>query len=281
MRVIAIANQKGGVAKTTTTVNLAAALGEAKQKTLVLDLDPQANASSWLGISDGGKGIFDTLVNNVHLSDIVKPSVAPNVDLVPASAWLASIEKALAGEVGTEMLLAKAINSLPKDRWAFLLIDCPPALGLLSISALVAAKEVLVPVETKVLPLAGLAQLSQTIERVKERLNADLVLSGVLGCRADNRTNLSKDVMEKLRGKFGEIVFTTVIRENVRLAEAPSFAKPITMYDPKGPGAKDYRAAAKELIKRGKQVKSWAANEDPLSDWTHWIRSFQHAPRKL
>lgn len=258
MRIIAIANQKGGVAKTTTAVNLAAALGELKHKTLLLDLDSQANASSWLGVPDGGKGVFDVLVNNVNLSDLVIPTVATNVDLVPASAWLASVEKALAGELAVETLLAKAIGKLPKDRWAFLLIDCPPALGLLSISALVAANEVLVPVETKVLPLAGLAQLTQTIERVKERLNSELTLSAILGCRVDTRTNLSKDVLEKLRNKFGELVFKTVIRENIRLAEAPSFAKPITMYDPKGPGSIDYRAAAKELVRRAikKEVKS-------------------------
>jgi chromosome partitioning protein len=258
MRVIAIANQKGGVAKTTTAVNLAAALGEQKQKTLVLDLDSQGNASAWLGGAGDSKGVYDVLVNNVNLLDLVKPSSAPGVDFVPASAWLASIEKALAGEVGTEMLLAKAINSLPKDRWAFVLMDCPPSLGLLSISALVAAKEVLVPVETKVLPLAGLAQLSQTIGRVQERLNAELSLTAILGCRVDTRTNLSKDVLEKLRGRFGDVVLKAVIRENIRLAEAPSFAKPITVYDPKGPGAKDYRAAAKELVKRAasKEAKS-------------------------
>lgn len=252
MKIIAVANQKGGTAKTSTAVNLAAALGEAKHKTLVIDLDSQANASSWLGVSDGGRGLLDALVGNVNLLDLVRTSSAPGVDLVASSTWLASADKALASEVGAEMIFAKAIEGLPKDRWEFVLIDCPPALGLLSISALVAAREVLVPVEAHVLPLAGLAALTETVSRVCQRLNPQLTLSAILPCRVNARTNLCKEVVERLRTKFGDLVFKAVVRENVRLAEAPSFQQPITLYDPKGPGAADYRAVAKELLRRRK-----------------------------
>jgi chromosome partitioning protein len=254
MRTLAISNQKGGVGKTTTAVNLAAAFGESKHRVLVIDLDPQANASAWLGAPEGGRGLFDALVDNVNLLDLVRPSCCPGVEIIPSSAWLASAEKTLASEVGAETLFAKALRQLPKDRWEVVLIDCPPALGLLSISALVAVKEVLIPVEAHVLPLAGLAALTQTLERVKDRLNGELTLSAILPCRVDTRTNLSKEVVARLRTKFGATVLDSMIRENVRLAEAPSFAKPITLYDPKGPGAEDYRAVAKELMRRQKKA---------------------------
>ena len=247
MRTLAIMNQKGGSGKTTTAVNLAAALGEAGERVLVVDMDGQSSASSWLGVKDGGRGLFDLLTEGGDLVDLVQPSSAAGVDVVPSSTWLVGLEKALSSEVGAESVLRAALKRLP-DRWGFVLVDCPPTLGLLSVSALVACREVLIPVETRVMALSGLAALLQTVERVKERLNPDLAVTAILPCRVDTRTNLSREVVDRLRSRFGDLVLQAVVRENVRLAEAPSFRKPITAYAPRSPGAEDYRAVAGELL---------------------------------
>lgn len=249
MRTIAITNQKGGSAKTTTAVNLAAALAEREKRVLVVDLDPQASASSWLGSVDEGRGLFEVLADNGNLTDLVRQSNVEGVDLVPASPWLVGAEKALASEPGAEAVLRGALSRLP-PRWDFVLLDCPPSLGLLAVSALTAAREVLVPVEARVMALAGLAGLTRTVERIQERTNPDLVLTGILACRLDSRTNLSREVVESLRSRFGRLVFRATVRENVRLAEAPSFRQPITTYAPRSSGAEDYRAVAAELLRR-------------------------------
>jgi chromosome partitioning protein len=176
---------------------------------------------------------------------------ASGVDVVPSSTWLASVDKALAGEVGAELLFQKALRRLP-DRWDFVLVDCQPALGLLTVAALAACREALIPVEAHVMALAGLASLMQTVEVVRDRLNPSLEVSAIVACRADTRTRLAQDVEAHLRERFGPLVLKTVVRESVRLAEAPSFAQPITVYDPHGHGAEDYRAVAKELLKKGR-----------------------------
>jgi len=251
MRTIALMNQKGGSAKTTTTVNLAAALAAQRKKVLVLDLDPQANASTWLGVSDGGSDMLDVLKGDKRLSDCVRASSTKGVDIVPSSPWLAGAERSLAGEVGAEVGLRKGVEKLP-SQWDVLLVDCPPALGLLSVSALTACDEVLVPVETHTLALSGLAHLVSTIERVRERLNPSLRLAGILACRVDTRKRLSQDVIFSLRERFGGSVFEAVVRENVRLAEAPSFQTDIFQYDPKSSGAEDYLAVGRELLSRAK-----------------------------
>jgi chromosome partitioning protein len=249
VRTIAVMNQKGGSGKTTSAVNLAAALGEAGKRVLVADLDAQANASQWLGVSDGGKGLLEVFTDNRKLVELVQGSTAPGVDVIASSAWLTGMDKALASEVGAETLLRRAVRKLP-DKWDYVFMDCPPALGILSVSALVACHELLVPVEVSVLALSGLVSLLQTVDRVRERLNPELALAGLLACRVDSRTRLASEVVDSLRAKFGKDVFETVIRENIRLREAPSYSKPITLYATESAGAEDYRSAAKELNKR-------------------------------
>ena len=248
MRTIAVTNQKGGSGKTTTAVNLAAALGEKGEHVLVIDLDPQASATSWFGLTPDARGLIDVFTGNGNLADLAHQTDVPNVEVIPSSSWLVGADRALANEVGSELIFRRALEQLPQGRWGVVLIDCPPSLGLLAISALAAVQEVFVPVEAHVMALAGLASLCSTVERVRERLNPALRISGVLACRVDMRKNLSREVVARLRQRFGSLVFTTAIRENVRLAEAPSFAKPITLYDPKSTGAEDYRALGAELL---------------------------------
>lgn len=250
MRTLAIINQKGGSGKTTTTVNLAAALGDRGKRVLVVDLDPQASATAWFGITDGGKGLLDVLADRAELLEQVQATATLGVDLIPSSTWLAGVEKVLAGESGSETVFKRKLKKLPKDRWDYLLMDCPPSLGLLAISALAAAEEMLIPVEAHVMALGGVAQIIKTAEVVRERHNPDLELTGIVACRVDGRTRHTQEVVEQLRAKFGKLVFKTVIRENIRLAEAWSFAQPITVYDSRCHGAEDYRALATEVVKQ-------------------------------
>ncbi len=250
MRVIAIVNQKGGSGKTTTSVNLAAALGEQRRRVLVVDLDPQASASSWLGVSDGGRGLLDLFTDGTGISELIRASVTEGVSLIPSSSWLVGVDKALVGEAGAESILKRKLEALPEEEWDYVLFDCPPTLGTLAVNALAAAREVLVPVEAHVLPLAGVVQLLELVEVVKERLNPELAVTGILACRVDARTRHSREVVEKLRERFGPIVYRTVLRESVRLAECPSFHQPILSYAARSTGAKDYREAAKELIEQ-------------------------------
>jgi chromosome partitioning protein len=255
MRTLAIASRKGGVGKTTTAVCLAGALGEKGKRVLVVDLDPQASASAWLGVADGGRGLHGVLTDGGTLPELVVESSAPNVDLIPSSGeWLAVAEKVLAAEPGAELVFRKAFEKLPA-RWDFVLVDCPPTLSLLSLSALAACSEVLAPVEATVLALDGLTSLLKAVEKVRDRLNPGLEVSTILICRLHARRNLSRDLEARLRQHFGARVLKSTIRESVALAEASSFAKPVTLYAPTSPGAEDYRAAAAELLNR----KKWRA----------------------
>jgi len=249
MRTIAIVNEKGGSGKTTTAVNLAAALAEKGRKVLLLDLDPQAHGSLWYGIREGGRGLLDALAGVGGLKALVLETKVPGVSLIPSSMALATAEKALAGEVGAETVLRGKVETLG-DGLDYLLMDCPPSLGILTVNALAAAREVIVPVEAGVLALNGLAALMRTVDVVKQRLNHALELAGIVACRVDMRTRLSQEVIERLRSTFAGKVYKSIIRENVRLAEAPSYAQPITQYDTHSHGAEDYRALAAEVIKQ-------------------------------
>ncbi|MBF8262769.1 MAG: ParA family protein [Parachlamydiales bacterium] len=254
MRTIAIVNQKGGSGKTTTAVNLAATLAEAGKKVLLVDLDPQASASLWYGFKEMGKALYAVMTEDAKLESAIEKSSIDNLDIVPSSPLLAGVEKALSNEVASETILKHKFFKIPNKPWDYLLIDCPPTLGILSLNALTTANEVLVPVEAHVMALHGLVQLLKTISTVKQRLNPDLEIAGILACRVDNRTKHSQEVLSQLRSRFEGKVYQSVIRENIRLAEAPLHLKPITSYATSCNGAQDYRNLAKELIGQEKKA---------------------------
>jgi chromosome partitioning protein len=253
MKTLAILNQKGGSAKTTTAVNLAAALAEKKKRVLLIDLDPQGSASSWLGFRNASKDLYTMFTDNAgnsSLSSISCKTLIDGLDVITASPWLVSIDKALANEIGSESILKRYLTNV--NQWDYVLLDCSPTLGIMSLNALVAADYMVIPVETHIMAIQGLAQLLHTVNTVKERLNPRLEIDGILPCRVNKRTRLSQDIIADLRKRFGDKVYETVIRENVKLAEAPSFGKPITTYDTKSSGAADYRSLANEILKRNK-----------------------------
>ncbi len=245
---VAIVNQKGGSAKTTTAVCLAAALVERGRKVLLVDLDPQGSASAWCGVKVSGREFLEALLDRTDLGPLVQPSPT-RIDLIPCGLSFAGLERVVAGEPGAETLLREAVSGM-SELWDYVLYDCPPSLNVASINALVAADVALVPVEAHVLSLEPLARLLDTVERVRQRLNARLRVSGIVACRVDNRTNHGPEVLKLLREKFGSNVYNVSIRENIRLAEAPGFKQPITQYDPHGRGADDYRQLAAEFDQR-------------------------------
>jgi chromosome partitioning protein len=252
MRVISITAQKGGVGKTTTAVNLAAALGEAGERVLVIDLDSQASATGWLG-QQAGDGLLGVFTDEVPLETLVVDTPAVGVACVAASRGLANLERVLAGEPGSETLLRMAIDDLPRTRWTYVLLDCPPAMGLVTLNALTAAREVIAPVETKTMALEGLTALLTTVARVRKRLNRHLRVAAIVPSRVV-RTRLSREVQEALREHFGDLVTETFVRENARLAEAPSYRLPITSYASTSYGAEDFRSLAEEIRLRAREV---------------------------
>jgi chromosome partitioning protein len=246
-RVYAFANQKGGVGKTTTAINLAACLAEAGERALVVDLDPQANATSGLGMRANGTSSYD-LLDGAPLEELVKPTAFANLFLVPSKPELAGAAVELSRRDDGDRYLAQALEHA--DGFDFVLLDCPPSLGPLTVNALAAADRVIVPVQTEYYALEGLAQLVQSINLIKTRLNPRLEIAGVLLTMADGRTRLSADVEAEVRKHFGELVFTQTVPRSVRLAEAPSHGLPVTHYDRRSRGAEAYWKVAMELVER-------------------------------
>jgi chromosome partitioning protein len=248
-RIYALANQKGGVGKTTTAVNLAACLAEAGERCLLVDLDPQANATSGLGQRANGVSTHD-LLDGVPLRDLAKPTRFANLDLVPAKADLAADAVNLSALEGGERYLADALTDAAVDAYSFVFLDCPPAFGPLTVNALAAADRVIVPVQAEYYALEGLSQLLGSINLVKAGLNPELAVAGILLTMVDGRTRLAAQVEEELRRHFGRLVFTTSVPRSVRLAEAPSHGLPATAYDRRSRGAQAYWKVAMELVDR-------------------------------
>ena len=257
-RILCLANQKGGVGKTTTAINLGTALAAIGEKVLLVDLDPQGNASTGLGVSQNDRAItsFDVLLGECGLSDAVRATAVPGFDLLPASMDLLGIEVELADNPRRMHRLADALAALPDlqasggGHYQYVLIDCPPSLNMLTLNAMVAAQSVLVPLQCEFFALEGLSQLTQTIEQVRHSLNSALDIQGIVLTMYDLRNNLSGQVEADVRGHFGALVYQSVIPRNVRVSEAPSFGKPALLYDHKCSGSLAYMKLASELIQR-------------------------------
>lgn len=254
-RIFAVANQKGGVGKTTTAINLGTALAACGARVLVIDLDPQANASTGLGLErePGRPTVYDVLLNGLDLQEVILPSLVPNMELLPSSVELSGAEIELVGEQRRERRLHEALAVYP-DRWDYILIDCPPALGLLTINALVAADGVIVPLQAEFYALEGLSHLLRTIDRIRRSLNSRLELHGIVLTMYDRRNNLSEMVASDVRLHLGDRVYDTIIPRNVRVSEAPSHGKPVLLYDLRCTGSQAYIGLAREVLQREGQA---------------------------
>lgn len=248
MRVISVFNQKGGVGKTTTVVNLASALGFNKKKVLVIDMDPQGNSTSGLGVEESEVTIYDVLTHEKEINDTIIHTKSKNVDLIPANADLCGLEIELLNVDKKEYLLKQELPKIPEN-YDFIIIDCPPSLSVLSINSLVSSHSVLIPIQCEYYALEGVSQLMNTVNIIRKGLNPELEIEGVLLTMYDSRNNLSEDVKKETENYFKDKLFDTVIPRNIRLAEAPSFGESIIYYDKNSKGATAYLSLAKELIK--------------------------------
>ena len=250
-RIIAVANQKGGVGKTTTSINLAACLAEKGKKVLAVDMDPQGNLTSGLGVDKDSveKSIYELIIGKVDIKEVINKEVLENLDIIPTSIDLSAAEIELIGVDDKEYILRNAIDQV-KDQYDFVIIDCPPSLSMLTINAMTTADSVIVPIQCEYYALEGLSQLIHTVELVKDRLNSKLEIEGVVFTMYDARTNLSLQVVENVKDNLQQNIYKTIIPRNIRLAEAPSYGLPINKYDPKSTGAESYMRLADEVIER-------------------------------
>ena len=250
-RIIAVANQKGGVGKTTTSINLAACLAEKGKKVLAVDMDPQGNLTSGLGVDKDSveKSIYELIIGEVDIKEVINKEVLENLDIIPTSIDLSAAEIELIGVDDKEYILRNAIDQV-KDQYDFVIIDCPPSLSMLTINAMTTADSVIVPIQCEYYALEGLSQLIHTVELVKDRLNSKLEIEGVVFTMYDSRTNLSLQVVENVKDNLQQNIYKTIIPRNIRLAEAPSYGLPINKYDPKSTGAESYMRLADEVIER-------------------------------
>lgn len=255
-KIIAITNQKGGVGKTTSTVNLGASLASLGQKVLLVDIDPQGNATSGVGVDKGDldECIYNVLVEEQDAANVIVPTVVEDLSIIPATIQLAGAEIELVSTMSREVKLKKALQEI-KDDYDYILIDCPPSLGLLTINSLTASDSVLIPVQCEYYALEGLSQLLNTIRLIQKHLNKELMIEGVLLTMLDARTNLGIQVIDEVKKYFQDKVYKSIIPRNVRLGEAPSHGKPITVYDPKSKGAEVYLELAKEVMEVGETVR--------------------------
>lgn len=253
-RIIAIANQKGGVGKTTTAINLSASLASLGKKVLAIDMDPQGNMSSGLGVdkNEVEKTVYDLIIGNIGIEECIYEEVIENLDVIPSNIDLSAAEIELIGVDNKEYILRDKVNKV-KEKYDFIIIDCPPALSMLTINAMTTSDSVLVPIQCEYYALEGLSQLIHTIELVQERLNPELEIEGVVFTMYDARTNLSLQVVENVKDNLNQNIYKTIIPRNVRLAEAPSYGMPINLYDPKSKGTESYLLLAEEVINKGEE----------------------------
>jgi chromosome partitioning protein len=268
VRTLAVINHKGGAGKTTTSVNLAAAMGETGLKVLLLDLDPQGSASDWVGAHDDSRGMFDVFVGSVDLSTLAQRTIVPGVDVIPASPWLVTAERTLLGDLAASFV--RAVNRLPDD-WDVVVADCPPSIAFLSVAALAAFREVLIPVETHAIALPGVASLVREMDQIRATLNPGLGPPHILAGRV-NRTVHSREVLAELRETYGDMVLQATIRDSVRLAEAAGLRLPITLSAHDSMAARDFRAVAAEVLSGVPAAAPAPAREEqPAGGWRRWL----------